>query len=251
MVKVYSVFANKGLFQEPTFIRRIETQEGEVLIDFDLEEPEQQQILSEEQSIIMTQMLQSVVDSGTARRLRYRYQLHNEIAGKTGTTQHHSDGWFIGYTPHLVAGAWVGAESPKVRFRTLSLGQGANTALPIWGRFMNKVYASRDFRAWRNSRFTPLPDSTQYWMDCPPYLPSMPIYTETLPLYEDETTENVFDWIFKNKQGEEVMINEKPRLQRGNSSSTNSLLPPKRKKPKKKPKNKKKNKGVLECLFGN
>ena len=213
MVKVYSVFANNGIKQEPSFIRRIETRDGTVLIDFELEEPTSEQILSVEQSRIMTNMLQSVVDSGTARRLRYRYQLHADIAGKTGTTQHHSDGWFIGYTPNIVAGAWVGAESPKVRFRTIDLGQGANTALPIWGRFMNKVYASRDFQAWRNASFEPLPDTTHYAMDCPPFLPEMPLYNETFPLFEDETVENVFDWIFKNRRGEKVIVNEKPRFE--------------------------------------
>ena len=69
---------------------------------------------------------------------RYQYGLYNDIAGKTGTTQSHADGWFVGFTPNLVAGAWVGGESPKTRFRSLSLGQGANTALPIWGLFMQK-----------------------------------------------------------------------------------------------------------------
>lgn len=252
MIKVYSVFANNGVKQDPSFIRRIETRDGTVLMDLELEEPTSEQILSIEQSRIMTNMLQSVVDSGTARRLRYRYQLHSDIAGKTGTTQHHSDGWFIGYTPNIVAGAWVGAESPKVRFRTIDLGQGANTALPIWGRFMNKVYASRDFQSWRNASFEPLPDTTHYAMNCPPFLPEMPIYEETFPLFEDETVENVFDWIFKNRRGDKVIVNEKPRFERRNNSSSNSQLKPRKKstKPIKRPTKKKKKKGLFKRLFG-
>ena len=191
MIQVYSTFANQGTRQPLSFIRRIETKEGEVLIDFDQEAPIGEQVLRPEQAIMMTQMLQSVVDSGTARRLRFRYDLQNDIAGKTGTTQNHSDGWFIGYTPDLVAGAWVGAESPKVRFRTIALGQGANTALPIWGRFMQKVYQHPSFKASYQSTFPVLPDSIQLQMDCPPFLPEMPLY-ETLPLLDkEETIENV------------------------------------------------------------
>ena len=115
---------------------------------------------------------------------------------------------------------------------------------------MTKVYDSRAFRSWRTSSFLPLPDSIQYSMDCPPYLPDMPIYTEIIPLYEEETTENVFDWIFKNRRGEDVIINEKPRLQRGNSSSTNSQLSPSSRKKSKNKKKKKRKKGLLKRLFG-
>ena len=88
-------------------------------------------------------MLESVVDSGTARRLRWKYGFTGDIAGKTGTTQSQADGWFIGYTPKLVGGAWVGAEDPKVHFRDISLGQGANMALPIYAYYMKKVYADK------------------------------------------------------------------------------------------------------------
>ncbi|MEM1121277.1 MAG: transglycosylase domain-containing protein, partial [Bacteroidota bacterium] len=104
MIKVYGIFANQGRRVQPTYIRRIETKTGEVLVDFDDKSPELEQVIQPETAAMITRMLQSVVDSGTARRLRYQYHLRNHIAGKTGTTQNHSDGWFMGYTPHLVAG---------------------------------------------------------------------------------------------------------------------------------------------------
>ena len=246
MIQVYGIFANQGERRSLSFIRRIETNEGEVLIDFDQEEHIGEQVLTPEQAIMMTRMLQSVVDSGTARRLRFRYDLQNDIAGKTGTTQNHSDGWFIGYTPDLVAGAWVGAESPKVRFRTIALGQGANTALPIWGRFMQKVYQHPAFRASYQSTFPELPDSIQWQMDCPPYLPEMPVY-EALPLLdEEETIENVFDWIFKNKKGDKKKINEGPSIR----EKSNKRKGPRIKKRKTKPKKKKKKRGLFKKIFG-
>ena len=212
MLKVYGTFANKGLRPEPRYIRRIETQGGDILVNYDEKQPDFERVLSKEAALMMNKMLQSVVDSGTAKRLRYQYHLKNAIAGKTGTTQHHSDGWFIGYTPNLVAGAWVGAESPKVRFRSIALGQGANTALPIWGRFMNKVLKDPKYKDWRAAQFEPLPDSLYWEMDCPPFLEEIPVEDD----WEiEESIESLFDWIFKrkNKDGEtsQIIINERPR----------------------------------------
>jgi penicillin-binding protein 1A len=91
----------------------------------------------------MLNLLEGGVQYGTGARIRFRYKLNNPIAGKTGTTQNNSDGWFIGITPELVSGVWVGAEDRAVRFRSTSLGQGANMALPIWGLYMQKVYADK------------------------------------------------------------------------------------------------------------
>ena len=90
--------------------------------------------------------MKGVVEGGTATRLRGRYGLTNPIAGKTGTTQNNSEGWFMGLTPDLVTGVWVGCEDRAAHFRSTALGQGANTALPIWGLFMKKVYADRSLR---------------------------------------------------------------------------------------------------------
>ena len=97
--------------------------------------------MSEETAYLMLQLMKGVVESGTGVRLRYKYGINYPIAGKTGTTQNNSDGWFMGLTPDLVTGVWVGGEDRSIRFRTITLGQGANTALPIWGLFMQKIYA--------------------------------------------------------------------------------------------------------------
>ena len=241
MVKVYGTFANKGYRPKPKYLRRIETKTGEVLFNLE-EETVLEQVLSEETAMIMTKMLQSVVDSGTARRLRYQYHLRNDIAGKTGTTQNHSDGWFMGYTPDIVAGAWVGAESPKVHFRTIGLGQGANTALPIWGRFMNKVYKDPKFNHWQNSTFERLPDSLYWEMNCAPYLDEMPIYYELDSLGNKPT---LFEIIFGHEK-EEEKIEEEMRT-RTNRNDDRANKSKKRRKPKKR---KKKKKNLFERIFG-
>jgi len=140
MVGAYATYANKGVWTEPVYLTRIEDKNGNVLAEF---YPETREALSEETAYAMVKLLQGVVDKGTARRLRFRYNLTNEIGGKTGTTQNNSDGWFIGITPELAAGAWVGADDRAVRFRTTALGGGANAALPIWGEFFKRVYADQ------------------------------------------------------------------------------------------------------------
>lgn len=169
MVTVYSVFANEGLRPKVQFIKRIETREGVVLADYEaaIDTCLWEQVLTTDEAAMMTQMLKAAVDRGTGRRLRFRYGLKNDLAGKTGTSQNHSDGWFIGYNPHLVAGAWVGAESPGVRFRTLELGQGANMALPIYGLFLQKLNADPQFDLITKARFPkPSPEVIEA-LNCP------------------------------------------------------------------------------------
>ena len=162
MVGANATMANKGVWIEPTMYTRIEDKHGNVIIDF---KPKTNEAMSEETAYVMLDLMKGVVDgernncmaslmkrpvyvSGTGMRLRgaitesrpytgHRYP----IAAKTGTTQNNSDGWFMGLTPDLVAGAWVGAEERSIRFATTDMGQGANTALPIWGYFMQKVHA--------------------------------------------------------------------------------------------------------------
>jgi len=140
MVGAYATYANKGVWTQPIYMTRIEDKNGNVLAEF---YPETREALSEETAFAMVKLLQGVVDKGTARRLRFRYNLTNEIGGKTGTTQNNSDGWFIGITPELAAGCWVGADDRAVRFRTTALGGGANSALPIWGEFFKRIYADK------------------------------------------------------------------------------------------------------------
>lgn len=143
MVGAYSTFANKGTWIEPTFVTRIEDKNGKVLEEF---VPKTKEALSEEKAYIMINLMQGVVDYGTGQRLRGKYKLMNPIAGKTGTTQNNSDGWFVGITPELVAGAWVGGEDRSVHFDLTEQGQGAAMALPIWGLFFQKVYADKTLK---------------------------------------------------------------------------------------------------------
>ena len=137
MVGAMSVFPNKGVYIEPMMITRIEDKNGNVLQSFTAKS---QEVISEETAYLMVRLMRGVVESGTGVRLRYKYGLDNPIAGKTGTTQNQSDGWFMGLTPDLVTGVWVGCEDRSAHFRSLDLGQGANTALPVWALFMKRVY---------------------------------------------------------------------------------------------------------------
>lgn len=138
MVGAMNTYAAKGVYIEPLFVTRIEDKNGNVLARFI---PRQEEAMSEETAFLMLELMKGVVESGTGVRLRYKYGLTNTIAGKTGTTQNNSDGWFMGLTPDLVTGVWVGGEDRSVRFRTITLGQGANMALPIWALYMKRIYA--------------------------------------------------------------------------------------------------------------
>ena len=143
MVGAMNTFANKGVYIQPIFVTRIEDKNGNILRGF---VPRQEEAMSEETAYQMLVLMKGVVESGTGVRLRYKYGMNNPIAGKTGTTQNNSDGWFMGLTPDLVTGVWVGAEDRSVHFRSTSLGQGANTALPIWALYMKRVYNDPDIK---------------------------------------------------------------------------------------------------------
>ncbi|MEQ9468825.1 MAG: transglycosylase domain-containing protein [Ekhidna sp.] len=138
MVGAYSTFVNKGTFIKPFFIARIEDKNGNVIQQF---VPDEQEAINEETAYLMLHMLKGVVELGTGRSLDYSLKVDNEIGAKTGTTQNASDGWFIGVTKDLVSGAWVGGDDRSIRFREWYLGQGGRTALPIWERYMEKIYA--------------------------------------------------------------------------------------------------------------
>ena len=138
MVGAYATFANHGVYSQPTYVTRIEDKNGNIISSFTANHKE---VIDEETAYLMINLLRGVVEQGTAQRLRYKYGLTNEIGGKTGTTQNQSDGWFMGVTPKLVSGVWVGGEERSIHFDGISLGQGANMALPIWGLYMQQVYA--------------------------------------------------------------------------------------------------------------
>ena len=138
MVAAYSIFANKGVYNSPLPVYRIEDKYGNVLQEF---RPESREVITENTAYLMCNLLEGVVNSGTGVRLRYKYKLMNPMGGKTGTTQKHADGWFMGVTPDLVGGVWVGAEDRSIHFQNLANGQGASMALPIWAKFLLKAYA--------------------------------------------------------------------------------------------------------------
>jgi len=140
MVSANATFANKGTWIQPTFVTRIEDKNGRVLADFT---PKTEEAMNEEKAYVMLALMRGVVTIGTGGSIRGKYKLLNPIAGKTGTTQNNSDGWFMGLTPDLVSGCWVGAEDRSVHFNTMEYGQGAHMALPIWALYMKKVYADK------------------------------------------------------------------------------------------------------------
>jgi len=157
MVAAYSTFANKGVYNKPVMVTRIEDKNGTVLFQFT---PESKDVLSEEVAYVTVNLMEGVTQGGSGTRLRtegaekwnpmykeimtgYPYKLTNPIAGKTGTTQNQSDGWFMGMVPNLVTGVWVGAEDRAAHFKTITYGQGASMALPIWGMYMKSCYEDK------------------------------------------------------------------------------------------------------------
>ncbi|KAF2334721.1 penicillin-binding protein 1A [Flavobacterium ginsenosidimutans] len=156
MVAAYSTFANQGVYVKPQFLSRIENKSGEVIYE---PIPESHDVLNKDIAFAVIKLLQGVTESGSGVRLRtqgggsgdnrwtgYPYMFTNPIAGKTGTTQNQSDGWFMGMVPNLVTGVWVGCEDRSARFKSLTYGQGATAALPVWGYYMKKCYADKNLQ---------------------------------------------------------------------------------------------------------
>ena len=137
MVSAYTAFANKGIRVAPLFVTRIEDNEGNVLSTF---APQMDEVISASSAYKMLVMLRAVINEGTGGRVRSRYGITADMGGKTGTTNANSDGWFMGFVPSLVSGCWVGGEERDIHFDTMTYGQGASLALPIWGKYMKKVF---------------------------------------------------------------------------------------------------------------
>lgn len=152
MVAAYNSFPSRGVYCYPMLVNRIEDNAGNVLANFSTRKRE---AISDPTAFLMVNLMQGVVNEGTATRLKWKYGLEGDLAGKTGTTNDQSDGWFIGYTPKLTAGVWVGAEDRQVHFESLALGGGSNMALPIWGLFMQKVYRDPSINIGKEDRFIP------------------------------------------------------------------------------------------------
>ncbi|MBN1388759.1 MAG: transglycosylase domain-containing protein [Bacteroidales bacterium] len=141
MVGAFGTYANKGVFTEPIVVGRIEDKNGNIISRFT---PRIDEVMSEEQAYLMLSLLRAVIDQGTGIRLRFRYELGSQLGGKTGTTQNHANGWFLGITPNLVGGVWSGWEDQAIHFEDMVRGQGANMALPVFGIFLQKMYADEE-----------------------------------------------------------------------------------------------------------
>ena len=163
--KAYTAFLNNGRPSEPYFIKRIIDKSGKVLAEF---EPEKaaEPVFSESTRQLMVEMMKEVVENGTATRLRWKYGLKNDIAGKTGTTQNNKDGWFVALTPRLVTVSWVGSDDHRIGFRTTAMGQGANSALPMYAIYQQKMNQRSDLYRYTAARFPPASTSVQNRLDC-------------------------------------------------------------------------------------
>ena len=184
MVAAYSTFANKGVYTKPVTLLRIEDKNGTILYQVS---PETKDVLSEEAAYVTVNLLEGVTLGGSGTRLRhssavdqavyreivtgYPYEFTNPIAGKTGTTQNHSDGWFMGMVPNLVAGVWVGAEDRAAHFEKITYGQGAAMALPIWALFMQSCYADENLNVSKEP--FEKPDELSIIIDCKKYKDSL------------------------------------------------------------------------------
>jgi len=163
MVGAYGTFANKGVYTKPMYVTRIEDKNGNTISKFT---PKIEEVLSEDQAFLMLNLLQGVIRSGTGNKIRRDpYNLMNQIGGKTGTTQNHSNGWFMGVTPNLVGGVWSGWEDQAIHFETLGEGSGANMALPIMAIFLKKVYSDPQFGIMEADEFE-VPSNFNMELDC-------------------------------------------------------------------------------------
>lgn len=169
MVGAYSTFVNKGIWTEPVYLVRIEDKNGAILYE---QHPKIKIALDAQTAYAMVDMLKAVVNQGTGLRLRGRYAFTNPMGGKTGTTQNNSDGWFIGITPELVTGVWTGCEDRQIHFLSLDQGEGANSALPVFGLYMKKVYADNTLH-YSKGDFPPPPGGVTIPLDCDAYEQSL------------------------------------------------------------------------------
>lgn len=192
MVSAYCVFANGGKSVDPVFITKIQDREGRVIYRAGAQKT--RRVFTKQTAYYMTEMLKAVVNEGTASRLRGTYGLSGDIAGKTGTTQSQADGWFIGYTPHLVAGSWVGAESPAIHFNSTMLGQGAAVALPTWAYFMQESRKDKSCNKYTYGKF--------YFGDNLIPMPSCESFIE------DTVFDKIKDW-FSNLSGDKTAEEKK------------------------------------------
>lgn len=195
MVGAYQAIANMGIAKEPLYIKRIEDRNGKVLEER-IPDAEVSPICRPENAEVMIQMLRGVVNDGTAAGLRMKYGISADIAGKTGTTQNYTDGWFIGFTPGLVAGAWVGGDLQNVRFQNMRYGQGAYTAMPIWAGFMKSTFQDEYWAKLRNDTFE-ISASTQDLLLCDDFTDKKPRQFRPIKNLKEK---KIFKRLFRRKE---------------------------------------------------
>jgi penicillin-binding protein 1A len=174
IVEAYAGIVNDGKPVETHYLLEIADRDGKVLEKFSYS-PEETEVVLPQNSRAVVNMMQAVVNEGTGSAIRSKYNIGGDFAGKTGTTQENSDGWFVGLTPNLVTGCWVGADDPRVHFRSITYGQGAYMALPIVGSFFSKTYNDPKFNKIKNSTFTPPSPEMLAMLDYPTYKEIMEI----------------------------------------------------------------------------
>jgi penicillin-binding protein 1A len=195
MVGAYQAIANMGMVKEPLYIKRIEDRNGKVLEEW-LPDSEGSSICRPENAELMTALLREVVNDGTAAGLRMKYRITEDIAGKTGTTQNYTDGWFIGFTPGLVAGAWVGGDLQNVRFQNMRYGQGAYTAMPIWAGFIKSTFKDEYWSMLRNDTFQ-ISTSTQDLLLCDDFTDKKPRQFRPIKNLKEK---KIFKRLFRRKK---------------------------------------------------
>lgn len=164
----YSTIVNRGMKVEPYYLQSISTRNDELLEEF-LRPAGTKTRINELNSQLITHMMEATIQNGTGGKIRRVYNIRGDFAGKTGTTQNYADGWFVGYTPALVTGAWVGGEEPGIRFRSSRLGQGAYTALPIVGKFFRLLYDDPNYKNLQNAQFPELQEELLADLEIPHY----------------------------------------------------------------------------------
>jgi penicillin-binding protein 1A len=208
MVAAYASFVNKGKAVKPFYITAITTKKGEVLAE--TKQPVSTRALSEKTAEMMVQMLRRTVNEGTGGRLRWEYGVTNDMGGKTGTTQSNADGWFMAVSPKLVVGSWVGADDPRVRFRSTSLGQGSSTALPITAKFFQQLNKDNAYREVTQARFARPSADAQAALGCPLYKSDLNFWETIFGVPEERKApkrefgtpskkKNIFNKLFKKK----------------------------------------------------
>ncbi len=253
MVNVYATIDHQGQKLDPYYISKIETSNGVVLEALEPTPPEEmEQVMQPESAQMLTTMMEEVVNNGTATRLRRVYGFTTDMAGKTGTTQNQSDGWYIGFTPRLVAGVWVGGESPVVRFKSLRLGSGSNMALPIWGEFMRKLATDKKLKYFVNAEFPELNDSLKTKLACAPYLDERPstIIDSLEQMTTVEKLDEILGSILKDRKDERVERKKRKRQSTKARRDRAAEIRKKNDRIKKRKARKKRRKKFFDKIFG-